>query len=62
MLLSYRDHTFVRIFSTRTDEVLFEIKMLDGAMSATLREPLGSCHNDREVQDAEVSDRGELRR
>lgn len=32
LILPYRDHTFVRFLSARTREVLFEIKMLDGAM------------------------------
>ena len=31
-VLPYRDHTFVRILSTRTGETLFEIKMLGGSM------------------------------
>ncbi len=39
--LPYADRTLVRILSARTGETLFEIKMLSGSMSATLREPSG---------------------
>ena len=30
--LPYRDHGFIRFTSERTDETIFEIKMLDGSM------------------------------